>query len=371
MKIALITPGFSRDENDWAIPALQTLATSLSETAEVHVFSLRYPATGRYQLGNVQHQAIGGGQRFGLASLLIWWQTLQAIVREHRRGRPFDVLHAFWVDEPGLVAVLAGRMIRRPVIASVGGGELTWLPAIQYGTQGSRFRRGVVAFTLRGANLVTAGSPYQLYLCRRHGVTDNRLRLAPLGVDCEQFRPGDMPSWERPTMIQAASLVPVKQQELLLEILGRVKEVIPAVCLRLVGSGPLEKTLRKSAAAQNLAQNIVWQPKTAFVEMARVYQNAHLYVQTSHHESQGMAVLEAMACGLPVIGTPVGLARELACLPAQVSAGKLAAQVITLFGDEERYRAAGQQARQVVERDFCLATTTHQFLQLYRTWPDA
>jgi glycosyltransferase involved in cell wall biosynthesis len=371
MKIALIVPGFSRDENDWAIPALQTLATALSHTAELHVFSLRYPAAGRTQLGNVHQHATGGGQRFGLTSFLIWWQTLQAIIREHRRGRPFDILHAFWVDEPGLVAVLAGRMTRRPVIASVGGGELTWLPAIGYGTQGSRFRRWVVAFTLRWANLITAGSPYQLDLCRRRGVPDNRLRPAPLGVDCDQFRPGPLPSWETPTIIQAASLVPVKQQELLLAILGKVKEAIPVVRLILAGDGPLEKILRKSAADQNLAQNIEWRPKTAFPEMARLYQEAHLYLQTSYHESQGMAVLEAMACGLPVLGTPVGLARELACLPAQASAGELAAQVITLFGNKDQYLATRQKARQTVERDFCLPATTKQFLQLYRTLSDS
>ena len=127
MKIALITPGFSRDEDDWAIPALQTLATRLAETAEVHVFSLRYPMTGRYQLGRASHQATGGAERFGLASLPIWWQTVRAIAAEHQRG-PFDLLHAFWVDEPALVAVLAGRLIGRPVVASVGGGELTWFP---------------------------------------------------------------------------------------------------------------------------------------------------------------------------------------------------------------------------------------------------
>jgi glycosyltransferase involved in cell wall biosynthesis len=167
--------------------------------------------------------------------------------------------------------------------------------------------------------------------------------------------------------MQAASLVPVKQQELLLAVLSQVKEAIPAIRLILAGNGPLEKILRKSAAAQNLAQNIEWRPKTLFPEMAQLYQEAHLYLQTSYHESQGMAVLEAMACGLPVLGTPVGLARELACLPAQASAEALAAQVVTLFSDQQRYLAARQQARQIVERDFCLPATTERFVQLYRT----
>ena len=130
MRIALITPGFSANSNDWAIPALLNLARTLAQEHDIHIFSQRYPARGVYQIDNLTHHALGGGQRFGLNSLNIWLQTRQAIIRQHKRT-PFDILHAFWADEAGFSAVLAGTRIKRPVIVSIGGGELIRLPQIK------------------------------------------------------------------------------------------------------------------------------------------------------------------------------------------------------------------------------------------------
>lgn len=61
MKLAIVVPGLSAHANDWAIPALQTLVTSLAQKHEVHVFSLRYPTQGFQQFGNFTHIALAGG----------------------------------------------------------------------------------------------------------------------------------------------------------------------------------------------------------------------------------------------------------------------------------------------------------------------
>lgn len=368
MRIALILPGFSAHPNDWAIPALLNLARSLAQPHELHIFSQRYPTAGRYQFDGFTHHALGGGQKFGPASLKIWLQCAQAISAQHRRT-PFDLLHAFWADEAGFAAALAGRWLKRPVVVSLGGGELTHLPDIGYGAQRFLARRLTTRFALGQARRVTAGSEYQLDLGRMVGVPEDKLRFAPLGVDTKQFRPEEgqrgRGAGGRPAIIQAASLLPVKNQRLLFEVLALVKKEIPGIRLDLVGTGPLQSDLAQLAHQLGVAEHIVWRGAVPYPQMATRYRQAQLYVQTSRHESQGMAVLEALACGLPVVGTPVGIAAQVACRPPQTTAEGLAAQVVELLQDQTVYETASRQARHLAVEVFSLAVTTARFEEIY------
>jgi glycosyltransferase involved in cell wall biosynthesis len=363
VRLALIVPGFSRDAGDWAIPALQTLACSLARRLDVELFSLRYPPAGTYHVCNLRHHATGGGTRGGLPSLPIWRDTVRSIITRHRR-QPFDLLHAFWLDEPAFVAALAGALLRLPVLASSGGGELVYFPDLDYGTQGSAWRRLLIRFALRRATLVTAGSHFQKALCRRAGVPESKLRLAPLGVDTERFRPA--PNRQRgKTIVQAASLTPVKQQGLLLESAARARATLPDLEVVIAGEGPEGERLRQQAAALGLAPHARWLGARPHLEMPAIYQQAQLYVQTSRHESQGMAVVEALACGLPALGTPVGLLPEVAALPAALEAESLAAQIVNLLDDDAAWLRRAEEARALAESGYSLPVTMGRFLELF------
>jgi glycosyltransferase involved in cell wall biosynthesis len=366
MHIGLILPGFSRDAAHWAIPALQNLACTLAQTHEVTVFSLRYPERGLYEFCGLRHQAMGGGTRFGLQSLPIWWQTVRAIVQTHRQ-RPFHLLHAFWIDEPGLTAVLAGKLIQRPIIASIGGGELVYLPDIGYGTYGSAVRRTIVQGTLRWADGVTAGSDYQVQMAGQFRSAP--LHRVPLGINTQLFCPATTPDWHRPTIMQVASLLGVKDQALLLKVVALVKTAVPHIQLRLVGDGPWQSQLRALAAKLGIMDNIIWQGAVAYPEMPQLYQQAHLYLQTSRHESQGVAVLEAMACGLPVLGTPVGLMPQVACLPPSWDKTVLADQVINLLQNQVDYGVKREAVRATAVSHYDLTHTSQQFVNLYQSFP--
>ncbi|MCL4263304.1 MAG: glycosyltransferase family 4 protein [Anaerolineae bacterium] len=365
MHIALILPGFSRDANHWAIPALQNLACQLAQEHEVTVFSLRYPEAGVYRFGGLTHMALGGGQRAGVYSVYLWQKAVRAMMRVHQQ-RPFHILHAFWADEPGLTAVLAAQRLKRPVVASIGGGELVYFRDLNYGTQATRLRRHIIRLTLQRATAVTAGSLYQLVQCRAHAIAAGRLHLAPLGVDINTFCPQPLPDWQQPTLIQAASLVPVKDQVLLLEVLRRVQTAVPRSRLILAGDGFLKNELQQLAGQYGLAEAITWPGKVAHPAMPTLYPQAHLYVQTSRHESQGVAVLEALACGLPVVGTAVGLLPEVAARPPAHDADALAAQIIDILADKKGYELLRETARATAVTRYSLPHTTHTFAQLYQ-----
>ncbi|MGB3715784.1 MAG: glycosyltransferase family 4 protein, partial [Candidatus Promineifilaceae bacterium] len=325
MRIALITPGFSIDGDDWAIPALQSLAAGLARTHEIHVFSLRYPTAGLYDDFGFRHHAMGGGRARGLGSLKVWWKTYQALCKQHRES-PFDAIHAFWADEPGFVGALAAKRLGLPLLISLGGGELVFFKEIGYGTQGSLMRRWIIKIGLNNADLVSTGSEYQSRLVQRFGVPAERLHNLPSGVDTKRFQSGNTPEWKKPTIIQAASLTPVKNQTMLLKVFKLARDRLPELRLVVAGSGLLERELKQKATDLELADYVKWYGSVLYPEMTGVYRKAHLYLQTSHHESQGMSVLESLASGLPAVGTPVGVLPEVSCKPTSFNREELAEQ---------------------------------------------
>ncbi|MCP4168088.1 MAG: glycosyltransferase [Chloroflexi bacterium] len=180
MRLALIMPGFSANEDDWAIPVLQSLVRELGQRHDVHEFSLRYPfQAGIYKVHGATVHAIGGATRRGMRRFGLLRKAAQAIGLQADHS-PFDVIHGFWTDEAGAVAVYTGRRMCTSTVASVMGGELVGFADIQYGGQLSRIGRRLSAWALPRADAVTVGSHY-LRIIREADFMVRRLEVIPLG----------------------------------------------------------------------------------------------------------------------------------------------------------------------------------------------
>lgn len=402
MKIALILPGFSASEDDWCIPALLDLARVLAGEIELHVFPLRYPQRrGRYLVYGATVHPQGGGVTRQAGRGLLLARALAALAAEHRRGR-FDLLHAFWADEPGALAVTAAPLLRVPVLVSLAGGELACFPEIGYGGQLHRSSRALTRLALRRAAAVTAGSNYLRELATPLA---DRVELLPLGVDVELFGDdvpsppvgtshpqlfspagekgggdsvgvGFKPALPRPAsfdpncvhVLQVASLVAVKQPGMLLEAFARAAQVCPALRLHLVGDGPLEEALRAQSDRLGITGQVCWHGAVAHEALPAYYRAADFCLLASRHEAEGMVVLEAAAAGRVTAGTRVGLVPELApghSVAVDDVAG-LASVMIALASDAGLRTALGRQAREIVRERYSLPHTASQALALYR-----
>lgn len=315
MKIGLVVPGFSADETDWCIPVLLDTVRTLARTHEVHVFTLRYPPVARtYKVHGATVHSLGGRQVGGLGRLPLLGRAVRAIAGEERRGR-FDLFHGFWADEPGSVAVLAGALLGgRPTVVSAAGGELVSLPEIGYGGQRSRFNRWLTRFALGRADVVTAGS-YQLLDMLAKYRENGPVRHVPLGVDIARFRQHPQKSdtaiaGESPSLLAVASLTPIKDHVTLLAALARLGERTTPT-LQLAGDGPLRPALTSEAARLGLSTSVRFLGHILHDALPSVYRQAQVVVVSSRFESQSMATLEALAVGVPVAGTRVGLLPEL------------------------------------------------------------
>ena len=368
MKIAVVVPGFSRSATDWCIPALRDHVDRLGGSGhEVHVFALRWPhRRTTYGVGPALVHAFGGGQRMGVRVIGLWRRVIRAMTEEHRRG-PFAVVHAFWADEPGWLAVWTGGRLGVPVVVSLAGGELVAMPDIDYGLLRLPGRRQAVAWTLRRAAAVTVGSRYLMELARPvlPASRRDRLVLSPLGVETSRFSPGGAgddivgAGRERPVVLNVGSLYPVKGQMDVLRALARV----PDAELVVVGEGPLRGELRRLATRLGLRDRIRWLGAVAHDQRPAVYRAAAVFVQGSRHEAQGMALLEAAACGVPAVGTPVGVLPEI----GSVASGEeeLAREIGRLTRDETLRQELGDRALTSATEFYGAGAATERFIELY------
>lgn len=372
MKIALLTPGFSADENDWCIPVLYHLVRELAREHEIHVFTIRHPPrAGTYPFHGATVHALGGATRAGWARVPLLFRTLTAILGEARR-KPFDLLHAFWADEPGFLAVFAGGMLQIPRVVSLMGGELVGMREIGYGGQLSVVNSALTGYALRGANAVTAGSAYLAQMAKAQ-YPEIPVQVLPLGVDTHLFHPpaeNTSPLFppNQTHLLHAASLVPIKDQTTLLQAFARVLQTHPNTHLHLLGDGPLRPALEQLAKELNLAAHLTFHGAVPHHETPRFYQAADLCVLSSRFESQGMVVLEAAACGVTTVGTAVGILPEIVPAEQVVPVGEvetLAEAIMAAISNPARVREIGRgQVDQVGER-YSLAKCVQGLRGLY------
>ncbi|HUP82565.1 MAG TPA: glycosyltransferase, partial [Candidatus Limnocylindria bacterium] len=160
-RILLVTPGFPADADDPGLAAVADLVQRLASNNDVRVIALRHPSKrAAFAFAGAPVTPLGfdrAGGALGRARVIVG--GIRAVVRAHRRSK-VDLVHALWADEAGAVAVAAARLIRRPAVVSIMGGELVALRDIGYGAALGRGGRITTRLSLRGAAAITAGSTY-------------------------------------------------------------------------------------------------------------------------------------------------------------------------------------------------------------------
>jgi glycosyltransferase involved in cell wall biosynthesis len=133
--------------------------------------------------------------------------------------------------------------------------------------------------------------------------------VLPTGVDLDSFRPGDQQAARRalalppagPLCLYLGRIDREKNLEFLLDAFARVAAERPAARLVLVGRGTREARLRRHAERVGLGDRVHFAGGVAPDVAPLYYQAADVFLFASTTETQGLAVLEAMAAGRPVV----------------------------------------------------------------------
>jgi phosphatidylinositol alpha-1,6-mannosyltransferase len=318
------------------------------------------------------------------------WAGLRGYGRALRRLRRI-------VKAEGISRVHCGRCLPEGVMALA----LKWLCGTPYlcyvhgedvtTAATSREHRWLVQRVFRGAERVIVNSRNTGQIVREEwGLLPERIALLHPGVDSERFQPH---AWDgrirarlgwgdRPVLLTVGRLQKRKGHDHLIRALPQVRRTIPALLYAIVGDGEERDSLQQLARDQGVTEHVQFLGEIADEELVACYQQCDLFVlpnrQVGHDiEGFGMVLLEAQACGKPVLAGASGGTAETMRIPdtGRVvpcdDVPRLAAAVSELLADPPLLARLGTAGRQWVVEQFDWSALVRQAQLLFRGGPCA
>jgi L-malate glycosyltransferase len=256
-----------------------------------------------------------------------------------RAHRP-HLLHAHYASGYGTTAMLAGW---HPTLLSVWGSDVYEFP-YQNRLKGWLLRRN-----LRFADALASTSQAMAQQVRRLWPGAGEIALTPFGVDLQRFEPA--PRAAGPVTIGTVkSLAPAYGIDVLLRAFARFAAASDARLL-IVGDGPQRAELQVLAHQLNIADRVQWAGAVPHAAVPAWLQRLDVYVAASREESFGVAVVEAMACGVPVVVSDAGglpevvMAGESGLVVSRDDPAALAAALQRLLDDASLRQRLGRAGR--------------------------
>ena len=239
---------------------------------------------------------------------------------------------------------------------------------IQYGhgeERLSRGRWGLIALTFRfilgQADYVTAISTYLFDLAREYGYQGPG-EVIPNGVDIYKFKVQSpkfkVASQNSKVVITTSRLVPKNGIDILVRAMAEVKKEIPDVRCHVIGEGGERKNLELEIRNLKLENIVKLFGQVPHDELPKYLAAADIFVRPSRSEGMGNSFVEALAAGLPIVGTPVGGIGDIikdgktGLLAKADDPQDLAEKVKTLLQDQKLANSIVENGRRMVEERF-------------------
>ena len=191
-------------------------------------------------------------------------------------------------------AIWIARMRGVPVVVNYRGGE-----AAAFLARSAR----VVKVSLRAAQIVAVPSEFLQEVFRAYGVPTEVL---PNVVDMARFRAEPRNPGDAPRLVVARNLEAIYDIDTALCAFAMIRQALPGATLYVAGSGPELAHLEELAASLGIVDAVTFTGRVDRDGMAALYRRCDVMLNPTRVDNMPNSVLEAMACGLPVVSTRVG-----------------------------------------------------------------
>ncbi len=278
-------------------------------------------------------------------------------------ARSCDLVHAQWTLSAATAGL--GRLVhQRPVVATLHGSDIfqaTKLPLVTWLT-----RRA-----LRSCDRVMAVSKALAKAAASAGVImEQQVNVVPNGVDVNKFAPAAAAEREN-IILYVGSFIERKGLGCLLEAMPETLRALPGYRLVLLGEGPQRPLLESAAKTLGIADRLEFVPFLPHDEVRDWMQRAKLLVLPSTEEGMGVVLLEALACGTPVVASAVGgivevVSPDVGALVPPADPLTLARAIIEALYDPTNWASLSRAARQRAVSCYAWDHIAEQFIAQYR-----
>lgn len=250
-----------------------------------------------------------------IAPLLLALSQRAVIAGLIQDGYDFDLIDAHYFYPDGVAAIHLGRWFNKPVVITGRGSDLSQIP------QHALPRQQIKWAAARAAGMVTVCQALKDALIAL-GVAPERVVVLRNGVDLKLFRPPESPparealrarwNFHQFSLVSVGQLIERKGHGLIIDALTR----LPGTTLAIAGGGPERAALEAQAKARGVADRVRFLGVVPHDDLPSLYGAADALVLASSREGWANVLLEAMACGTPVVASPIWGTPEVVAEPA-------------------------------------------------------
>jgi len=303
--------------------------------------------------------------RMRFVGSLIFVAALLFYFARHRHK--FDLIHVHHADYATFAAALAGRLLGKPVVCQLHGtGDVGDIAVLKRSPVSS-----LMHWSLQTVDRLVVISNAMLAEVLEAGFPKSQVLKIPDGVDVQAFRPApNKQNSQGKQIVYVGRLSFEKGPDVLIDAFRLlVEQHNKAAHLTFVGDGKLRRPLESQVNDCDLEHLVTFVGTVTDVK-PRLHA-ACVYVLPSRSEGLSVALLEAMACGLPVVATRSGGPSDVVedgingLLVAPEDPEALARAVNKILDDPHLARRLGREARKTVEKKYSLQSVTDRYVKLY------
>jgi len=241
----------------------------------------------------------GGESSFSYRAALQRTAELRKLVR---RINP-DLIHAGPIHSCAFLTALTGF---QPLIS------MSWGYDLLQDAERSRALRKITQFTLRRSRRLITDCQTVSTKATQLGMAQDRIISFPWGVDLERFSPGKYPPEDMTsfTILSTRSWEPIYGVDILARGFVKASQVENTLRMIMLGNGSLAPLLREIFDRGGVSDKVYLPGQVSQLDLPRYYQMADLYVSASHTDGSSVSLMEALACGRPVLVSDIAGNRE-------------------------------------------------------------